>query len=135
MFHFFYRSKIIIKKKQTMSWNAVKIWFSIISASCCEINQGTKNFSCRWNSVAFDFPAHFRGNQTEYETKKFEKKKQRLGEDLLFAFAEGFVEDVRVLLDLSYSDHVYALRFSFRLSFVFLPFIGVQANRLQVRNL
>jgi hypothetical protein len=25
----------------------------------------------------------------------------------LFALAEGFIEDIRVLLDLAYSDHVF----------------------------
>lgn len=50
----------------------------------------------------------------------------------MFAFAEGFVEDVWVLLDLPYSDHVFASRFSFRWSFVCLPLLGVRATRLQV---
>lgn len=63
---------------------------------------------------------------------KEKKKEERFEEDLLFAFAEGFVEDVWVLLDLPYSDHVFASRFSFRWSFVFLPFLGVRATRLQV---
>ena len=74
-----------------------------------------------------------RSNETNPERVR-ERRKRR---DLLFALAEGFVEDIRVLLDLSDSDHSFRVLLGslYLQFFVFSSILGLFAIRGKIWRL
>lgn len=72
-------------------------------------NVATDSKASRFKLISSLFPLHFPSIQSGIGNRSGETERER---DLLFTLAERLVEDVRVLLNLPYSDHTFLSTFS-----------------------